>query len=181
MSAGHHMMSFKIRNTLKWGVFIGAALLSVSTFTHADSKNSVDDVNAYGFRQLSGEQMMAAFTNKTLEAVYAEFYENGKASIIPVTFTETHHANATTTYEHRGEDVYTSTGIYTFQKDNVCYLYTSPEALAGKFCFYVFERDNCYYHFINNSPPPQSKKDFDRWTYMAYRHEDTNTCLQGIA
>jgi len=142
---------------------------------------------ALGFRQIFGEDMMAAYENKIMEGVYKEYALDIAAGRPPTTFTETHHDNATTTYNHRApEKEYTIKGIYTVQKDTICYYYNNPE-VSGKFCFFVFLNDSCYFHYF--APPsvplsdslPKTEEDFDNWTSMAYSKKDAGTCLPSIS
>ena len=139
-----------------------------------------DETESFGFKQLFGEEMMEAYQNKTLEGIYADYAMMMRNKEEPATFTEFHHDNATTTYEHRGHINFTTTGVYVVRKDRMCYMYNDPPNVVGRFCFYVFERDNCYYHFSTSDPLPAKSEDFDNWTSMAYRHEDADTCLPDI-
>jgi len=123
-----------------------------------------------------------AYENKTIEGVYPEYRADIAAGIEPAAFTEFHHDNATTTYEHRGPDQsYTITGIYTVQKDTICYYYNAPGKVVGNFCFYVFIRDSCYFHYYVPEGIPITAKDFDDWSSMAYAKEDAGTCLPNIS
>jgi len=89
--------------------------------------------------------------------------------------------------KHRApEKEYTIKGIYTVQKDTICYYYNNPE-VSGKFCFFVFLNDSCYFHYF--APPsvplsdslPKTEEDFDNWTSMAYSKKDAGTCLPSIS
>ena len=125
---------------------------------------------------------MEAYVNKTMEGVYASYAEEIANNIPPDTFTEFHHDNATSTYEHRGEyRNFTTTGIYTVRKDRLCYVYNDPGIIVGKYCFYVFKNDNCYYHYIDDEPLPATLEAFDNWTSMAYAREDRNSCLPDLS
>ena len=166
-------MKIKLTNAL-----LGLALFWTPAF--AETKATDEPENETSFRQLLGEEMMAAYQNKTLEGIYASYVQAMKNDEEPVTFTEFHHDNATTTYEHRGLTSFKTTGVYIVRKDRMCYMYNDPGNVVGRFCFYVFEQDNCYYHFSVQEPLPVKAKDFDNWTSMAYRHEDADTCLPDI-
>lgn len=140
-----------------------------------------------GFRQVFGKDMIAAYENKTMEGVYKEYALDVAAGRPPTTFTETHHDNATTTYNHRAPDKeYTVKGIYTVQKDTICYYYNNSE-VSGKYCFFVFINDSCYFHFFapSNVPLeqslPKTEEDFEDWSSMAYSKEDAGTCLPSIS
>ena len=167
-------MNMKLTNAL-----LGLAILLPASAL-AETEKTKEGTNTSGYRQLIGEEMMDAYQNKTLEGIYASYVQAMRNNEEPVTFTEFHHDNATTTYEHRGLTKFTTTGIYIVRKDRMCYMYNDPPNVKGKFCFYVFEQDNCYFHFTTDEPLPLKAKDFDKWTSMAYRHEDADTCLPDI-
>lgn len=177
------MMKTINRNLL---VFAATALFCVSTVSAQDAEPAETPeksvVEELGFQQVFGEGMLKAYENKTMEGVYKEFAADVAAGRRPVTFTETHHDNATTTYEHRTQDeTYTIKGIYTVQKDTICYHYNSPGRVVGSFCFYVFLQESCYFHFYANEGIPTTLEEFDNWSSMAYAKEDAGTCLPNIS
>ena len=153
------------------------ASLIASAATAEPEKNET----RHGFQQLIGLEMLKAYENKTMEGVYNSYAEDMMNDIQPITFTETHHDNATSTYNHRGEIKFTTTGIYTVKKDQMCYYYNDPDHIIGQFCFFVFKSDNCYYHFASDEPLPVTRDDFENWTSMAYRHEDADNCLPDLS
>lgn len=155
-------------------------MTEAATDTQTEAEESAAE--ALGFRQVFGAGMLDAYENKTIEGVYPEYRADIAAGIEPAAFTEFHHDNATTTYEHRGPDQsYTITGIYTVQKDTICYYYNAPGKVVGNFCFYVFIRDSCYFHYYVPEGIPVTAKDFDDWSSMAYAKEDAGTCLPNIS
>lgn len=161
---------------------ISAAAQDVSPETSEKSEPEQSAAKELGFQQVFGEGMLDAYENKTMEGIYQEFAADMAAGRKPVTFTETHHDNATTTYNHRSEsEDYTIKGIYTVQKDTICYYYNSPGKVTGSFCFYVFLNESCYYHFYAPEGLPITVKDFEGWSSMAYAKEDAGTCLPNIA
>jgi len=134
------------------------------------------------FKQLFGTELFEAYREKTLEGVYSSYAQSVKDGEPPVTFTEYHHDNATTTYEHRAVKSFKTIGIYSVKKDQMCYVYNDPGKVVGRFCFYVFESDGCYYHYSAASPLPSTLDALESsWTSMAYRHEDAENCLPDIS
>jgi len=177
-----------VMSILKTFIVIAASSLMMTSVTQAriDDKDTstqpeIDTAYTFGFRQLKGEEIMAAYVNKTMEGVYASYPEMIEAGIPPETFTETHHDNATSTYIHRGARSFETIGVYTVQKDRLCYTYSQPKAIAGQYCFYVFVQESCYFHYSAMLPPPRLIEDFENWTSMAYAKEDAGTCLPSIA
>ena len=155
------------------------------TPTPADKAEATEEktiAEELGFKQIFGEGMLEAYENKTIEGVYPEFAADIAAGTPPAEFTEFHHDNATTTYEHRSEEQsYTIKGIYSVKKDLICYYYNSPGKVVGSFCFYVFKRDSCYFHYHEPDGLPATAEDFENWTSMAYAREDRGTCLPSIS
>lgn len=133
------------------------------------------------FKQLVGDEIMAAYVNKTMEGIYSSYADEIRANLRPVTFTETHHDNATSTYNHRGDDEFTVTGIYQVRKKHLCYYYNDPPHITGQHCFYVFRTDSCFYHFSADAPVPAKQEDFELWISMAYAKEDAGRCLPDVA
>ncbi len=155
---------------------------SAADLITADNSGDVSVAEQLGFRQIFGEGMLDAYENKTIEGVYPEYRADILAGNRPAEFTEFHHDNATTTYEHRAAgESYTIKGIYTVQKDTICYYYNSPGKVVGTFCFYVFLRGSCYFHFHEPDGIPTKEEDFENWSSMAYAREDRGTCLPSIA
>jgi len=169
----------------KFTALILVLLLSGASIAQAESPDvdqNDETTTILGFRQLEGEDIMNAYLNKTMEGVYASYAEDIANDIAPDTFTEYHHDNATSDYEHRS--VYGSfktMGVYTVRKDQLCYSYNEPGKVVGRYCFYVFKSDNCYYHFSADSPAPKTEEDFETWTSMAYAKEHRNSCLPNIS
>ena len=149
---------------------------------NSDTSEGISVAETLGFRQVYGEGMLDAYENKTIEGVYPEYAADIAAGIRPAEFTEFHHDNATTTYEHRAlNNSYTIRGIYTVQKDTICYYYNSPGKVVGTFCFYVFLRGSCYFHYHEPDGIPKTEEEFENWSSMAYAREDRGTCLPSIA
>ncbi len=138
---------------------------------------SEDTTESHGYRLLSGDELLATHMEITLEGVYSPGSHKLLPDGSPVTFTEFHHKNSTTTYKHRGYTNYTSKGVFIVQKDRMCYMYNDPPNIIGRFCFYIFEKENCYYHYFAGAPMPKTKEGFENWSSMAYRREDKQTCL----
>jgi len=148
-------------------IFLSALILTmVSEIGSAEPEKDTDG-DDFGFQQLIGEEMLEAYENKTMEGIYNSYAYEIANNIPPETFTETHHDNATSTYTHRGESYFTTTGVYTVKKEQMCYYYNDPPTIVGQYCFYVYRSDNCYYHFSADEPKPQSREDFELWTSMA--------------
>lgn len=161
-------------------VTFAVATIAVSLYAFAEPEKTETD-NNFGFQQLIGEEMLQAYENKTMEGIYNSYAYEIANNIPPETFTETHHDNATSTYTHRGESYFTTTGVYTVKREQMCYFYNDPPTIVGRYCFYVYRSDNCYYHFSADEPKPTSREDFENWTSMAYRREDANNCLPDIS
>lgn len=183
-------MSWKFALTCLSVVLLPVSALAQSTDAPTEIEERVAEQSvgeALGFRQVFGKDMIAAYENKTMEGVYKEYALDVAAGRPPTTFTETHHDNATTTYNHRApEQEYTVKGIYTVQKDTICYYYNNPQ-VSGKYCFFVFINDSCYFHFFapTNAPLaeslPKTEEEFEDWSSMAYSKEDAGTCLPSIS
>ncbi|NNE56916.1 MAG: hypothetical protein HKN36_02310 [Hellea sp.] len=166
----------------KFSAVIIMGFLFYGSTSLADVGETGETNTIYGFSQLKGEAIMDAYLNKTMEGVYASYAEDIANDIAPDTFTEYHYDNATSDYEHRS--VYGSfktMGVYTVRKDQLCYSYNAPGKVVGRYCFYVFKSDNCYYHFSADSPVPKNEEDFEAWTSMAYAKEHRNSCLPNIS
>lgn len=136
---------------------------------------------APSLRQVMGVELLPTYENKTMEGIYNSYEAELRAGLKPETYTETHHDNATTLYDHRGRENYTIRGIYQIKKDQICYTYKTEKYWNGTYCFYVFTSNGCYYHFYEGSGFPKSEEDLARWDSMAYAKEDAQTCLPNIA
>lgn len=135
-----------------------------------------------GMRQVMGNELLPTFENKTMEGIYNSYEQTVRAGLPPDTYTETHHDNATTLYEHRGRIDYTEIGIYQVKRDQICYTYKSDKNYNnGTFCFYIFKRDGCYYHFYEPEGFPKTEQDFENWTSMSFALEEKQSCLPNIA
>lgn len=160
-------------------VLIGLTAL-FSTF--AAAQDTLPPANDPGkFVQLKGDQILKAYENKTMEGNYATYLADVLAKRPPVTFTEFHDDKNKSTYTHRGHINFTITGDYAVKDERLCYTYNDPDTVTGTFCFYVYRAENCYYHFADNRPLPEKMEDFDNWHSMAYRHEDSETCLPSMS
>ena len=145
------------------------------------AQNELSVAEQRGLRQIPGSELLPAYENKTLEGIYNSYEADIRAGIEPEFYTEIHFDNATTDYDHRGRQDFRLRGIYQITKDQICYTYRSDRFWNGTYCFYVFMKDGCYYHYYVPSGFPETEAEFDNWTSMAYAREDAQTCLPDIA
>lgn len=167
-----------------WRFFMFAllwqSLVGLYSVTFAQKTNSHSNPD-FGFQQLFGDDLLEVFSDNTFEAVYGPGSNHEGVNGKPASFTEVHYPNSRTDYDHRGVENFKTEGIYRIQKDQMCFTYFEPDFFNGTSCFYIFERQGCYYHYDADLDIPEKNEEWADWVYVASLKNEIYKCQPEIS
>lgn len=131
-------------------------------------ENTAAQISAQSLEALTGEALTEAFSGKTMDGVYKQPRQRSGTTH----FTETFHANGTTTYQEGPVD---DKGFWATDEKRICFSYTGPLA-GGLSCFYVYRIGTCLYSYGPSTIKNGWPIDANRWSVKTITRGDLSTC-----
>ncbi len=123
--------------------------------------------NPEDLKLLQGEELKAAFADKTHYGTYKQFRDETGTS----QYTEHTKADGTTFYI---EGEMKLTGQWRSSGDRICYRY--DEEISGVHCFIIFELGTCLYGYSPENVRASGPIDPNYWNAKSIRKGDVSTC-----
>lgn len=93
---------------------------------------------------LGEDELLAAFSGKTHRGTY----NFKRKDIETFAFEETTSADGRTHHQH-GDTL--DTGTWRVKENVICFTYDNWDGSTNRFCFNIYKRGNCFYHFGLNT------------------------------